>query len=98
MEVRGSGDTEHQALWIVLNFAKTRHRWILGKISKCGYVYTVKSFHLYSIILLFVCLKTQLGLATIVRMVLIFLSYESRYSAVALMSALYFKWFIYFRL
>lgn len=81
MKVRGSWDTEHQALWIVLNLAKTRHRWILSKISKCGYVYTVKSFHLYSIILLFVCLKTQLGLATNVGMVLIFLRYESKHLA-----------------
>lgn len=48
-------------------------------MCKCGYVYKVKSFHLYSIILLFVCLNTQLGLATNIWMGLIFLSYEIKH-------------------
>lgn len=78
VEARGIGAYRASSSLIVLNLAKTHHRWNLSKICKCGYVYTVKSFHLHSIILLFICLKTLLGLARNVWMVLIFLSYESK--------------------
>lgn len=74
VDVRGIGAYRASSSMIVLNLAKTCHKWNLGKIFKCAYVYTVKSFHLYSLILLFFCLKTLLGLATNIWMVLIFYS------------------------